>query len=190
MSRLNEKRIHDGLELHRQGMTGRAIARALRISRNTVRQIVEEHEQARQSPHGALPMRTVSPRPSEARSVPSADRRALQALSGHHRATCLRVPAREGLRRRLHRRQGLGAPYPPQEAAPAEPGDSATRPRGHGRVRLVAVSDHLHPCSARHPAGVRLHASLLHTQVLQQLDRKSTRLNSSHLKLSRMPSSA
>jgi len=55
MPRLDEKRIHDVLELDRQGMKWRAIARALRISRNTVRQIVREHEHARQSPHCALP---------------------------------------------------------------------------------------------------------------------------------------
>lgn len=57
MARLDEKRIHAVLELHRQGMKGRAIARALRISRNTVRQLVCEHEQARQNPHSALPTR-------------------------------------------------------------------------------------------------------------------------------------
>jgi len=38
-------------------MKGRAIARALRISRNTVRQLVGEHELARQSPHSALAIR-------------------------------------------------------------------------------------------------------------------------------------
>lgn len=54
MARLDEKRIHAVLELHRQGMKGRAMARALRISRNTVRQIVGAHEQARQNPHSAL----------------------------------------------------------------------------------------------------------------------------------------
>jgi len=55
MARLDQKRIHAVLELQRQGMKGRAIARALRISRNTVRQLVCEHEQARQNPHSALP---------------------------------------------------------------------------------------------------------------------------------------
>ena len=56
MARLDQKRIHAVLELQRQGMKGRAIARALRISRNTVRQLVGEHEQARQNPHSALPI--------------------------------------------------------------------------------------------------------------------------------------
>lgn len=54
MPRLDEKRIHDVLELHRQGMKWRAIARALRISRNTVRRIVHHHQLTRQSPHCVL----------------------------------------------------------------------------------------------------------------------------------------
>ena len=57
MPSLDEKRIHDVLQLNRQGMKWRAIARALTISRNTVRQIVHEHAHARQSPHCALPTR-------------------------------------------------------------------------------------------------------------------------------------
>src|SRR3990170_1797822 len=55
MPPLDEKRIHDVLQLDRQGMKWRAIARALRMSRNTVRQIVREHAGARQNPHSALP---------------------------------------------------------------------------------------------------------------------------------------
>ena len=65
MGRLDEQRIHAVLELHRQGMKGRAIARALRISRNTVRQIVCAHEQARHHPHSApRSSRYASPRTS------------------------------------------------------------------------------------------------------------------------------
>jgi len=57
MPPLDQKRIHDVLQLDREGMKWRAIARALRISRNTVRQIVREHAGARQNPHSALPTR-------------------------------------------------------------------------------------------------------------------------------------
>ena len=57
MPPLDAQRIHDVLELDRQGMKWRAIARALRISRNTVRQIVREHADARQNSHCALPTR-------------------------------------------------------------------------------------------------------------------------------------
>jgi len=64
MPPLDEKRIHDVVQLEREGMSRRAIARALKISRNTVRQIVEEHERVRQSPHCALPTRHSKRRPS------------------------------------------------------------------------------------------------------------------------------
>ena len=46
MPPLDEKLIHDVVRLDREGMKWRAIARALRISRNTVRQIVREHKHA------------------------------------------------------------------------------------------------------------------------------------------------
>jgi len=45
----------DVVQLAQQGMKWRAIARALKISRNTVRRIVTEHQQAREQPHSALP---------------------------------------------------------------------------------------------------------------------------------------
>jgi len=45
----------DVVQLAQQGMKWRAIARALKISRNTVRRIVTEHRQAREQPHSALP---------------------------------------------------------------------------------------------------------------------------------------
>ncbi len=66
MAPADERLIHDVVELDRAGMTGRAIARALEISRNTVRRIVEEHARTRQRPHSALPARQPSPgRPSK-----------------------------------------------------------------------------------------------------------------------------
>ena len=65
MARLDEPRIHAVLELDRQGMKWRAIARALRVSRNSVRRIVEEHTEARQNPHRALVPRPPSVRPSK-----------------------------------------------------------------------------------------------------------------------------
>jgi transposase len=65
MPPLDEKRIHDVLQLDREGMKWRAIARALKISRNTVRQIVVEHAHARQSPHAALLATPSHRRPSK-----------------------------------------------------------------------------------------------------------------------------
>ena len=49
-----EELIHQAVTLCRQGMTRRAIARALGVSRNTVRKILEEHRKAREEPHEPL----------------------------------------------------------------------------------------------------------------------------------------
>jgi transposase len=45
---------HQAVTLARQGMSARAIARALHIGRNRVRRILREHGQARTEPHSAL----------------------------------------------------------------------------------------------------------------------------------------
>jgi transposase len=50
----DERTIHDVVQLTKEGMKRRAIARALHISRNTVRQILEEHGKARTQVHSAL----------------------------------------------------------------------------------------------------------------------------------------
>lgn len=56
----DEQLIHDVVKLSAEGMKRRAIARALHISRNTVRDILEKHTAARQQGHSAL--RPRSPR--------------------------------------------------------------------------------------------------------------------------------
>jgi len=50
-----EELVHRVVTLHAQGVRRRAIARALSISRNTVRKILLEHQAARQAEHTALP---------------------------------------------------------------------------------------------------------------------------------------
>lgn len=50
-----EELVHRVVTLHVQGLRWRAIARALAISRNTVRKILLAHQTARQSEHSALP---------------------------------------------------------------------------------------------------------------------------------------
>jgi transposase len=65
MPPLDEKLIHDVVQLTREGMKRRAIARALHISRNTVRRIMTEHEQARERPHTALPVPRIVKRTSK-----------------------------------------------------------------------------------------------------------------------------
>jgi len=54
MPPVDEQRIHDAVELEKAGMKRRAIARALHMGRNTVRHVLEEHREARRSPHSAL----------------------------------------------------------------------------------------------------------------------------------------
>ena len=65
MPPLDEKLIHDVVQLTKEGMKRRAIARALHISRNTVRRILTEHEQARERPHTALPVPRIVKRTSK-----------------------------------------------------------------------------------------------------------------------------
>lgn len=132
MPRRDDKRIFDVLQLHRQGMKWRAIARALSISRNTVRQIVQAHEGARQSPHSALPTMPPARRPSKLDSFrPQIDemRRLYPDITAQRLFECLREKDFDGgytvvkeLVRRIRPKQ---APQPSLQTAPREPGDMA-----------------------------------------------------------------
>jgi transposase len=62
---LDESLIHQVVQLTKQRMTRRAIARALRLSRNTVRQILAEHGEARTREHSALVRQPLRPRASK-----------------------------------------------------------------------------------------------------------------------------
>ncbi len=61
----DERLVHDVVRLAKEGMTRRAIGRALRISRNTVRSILGAHDEGREQPHSALPARRSVTRPSK-----------------------------------------------------------------------------------------------------------------------------
>lgn len=52
--------VHKVLQLDREGMKWRAIARALHLSRNTVRRVVTGHREVREQPHSALPAPSVA----------------------------------------------------------------------------------------------------------------------------------
>jgi transposase len=56
-----EELVHQAVVLRRQGMSQRAISRALDVSRNTVRKIFEAQDRQRSEPHAAL-----APRPTRA----------------------------------------------------------------------------------------------------------------------------
>lgn len=64
--RSREELAHDAVLLAQQGMSHRAIARSLRVSRNRVRELLEEHAKQRSAPHLALTAETSRPpRPSK-----------------------------------------------------------------------------------------------------------------------------
>ena len=65
MSPPDEKVTQAVVQLEKDGMKRRAIARALKVSRNTVKAILDEHGRAREEPHTALPLRQSRPRPSK-----------------------------------------------------------------------------------------------------------------------------
>jgi transposase len=65
MPPLDEQLVYDVVRLAKEGMKWRAIARALHISRNTVRQIIVGHGQDREQPHTALSPRRVIARSSK-----------------------------------------------------------------------------------------------------------------------------
>jgi transposase len=62
---IDEKLIHDVVLLNQQKMKQRAIARALKISRNTVKRILSDHGLIRQNSHCALPESRAVARPSK-----------------------------------------------------------------------------------------------------------------------------
>lgn len=61
-----EELVHRVVTLHAQGLCRRAIARAVRVSRNTVRKLLAEHQAARHAEHTALPKPPArAPRPKK-----------------------------------------------------------------------------------------------------------------------------
>jgi transposase len=53
--RTREELMHQAVTLSAQGVSRRALGRALGVSRNTVRALLKEHDRAREEPHTALP---------------------------------------------------------------------------------------------------------------------------------------
>jgi transposase len=132
MPPLDQKRIHDVLRLDREGMKWRAIARALKISRNTVRQIVEEHGRVRQSPHSALPTRRCLHRQSKLDPFrPQIDElfRLYPDITAQRVFEILREKDFDGgytvVKDLVRRIRPKKAPTPSLETAPREPGDMA-----------------------------------------------------------------
>lgn len=132
MPPLDQTRIHDVLQLDRQGMKWRAIARALRISRNTVRQIVRAHALARQSPHSALPTRPSYRRRSKLDAFrPQIDElfRLYPDITAQRVFESLREKEFDGgytvVKDLVRHIRPKAAPRPSLETPPREPGDMA-----------------------------------------------------------------
>ena len=133
MSPRDVKLVHDVVQLDKEGMTRRAIARALKISRNTVRQIVTEHERTREQPHTALPAQCSRARVSKLDPLRP---RVAELLKTYEDITAQRVfeilrdekgytggdTIVKGLVRKLRPKK---PPKPSLETPPREPGDMA-----------------------------------------------------------------
>lgn len=63
--RTREELAHQAVTLAKQGETRRAIARALGVSRNTVRALLDAHEQGRDTEHVAITSPSRAPRPTK-----------------------------------------------------------------------------------------------------------------------------
>ena len=129
----DEQLIHEVVKLSGEGMKRRAIARALHISRNTVRDILEKHTAARQQGHSAL--RPRSPRVRS--SALDVHRPKVEELLGTYSdITAQRVfeilrgqtefrGGYTGVKDLVRRLRPKLAPTPSLETPPREPGDLA-----------------------------------------------------------------
>jgi len=84
-----EELAQKAVTLYHQGLTRRAIARALSISRNTVRKLLVDHERARQQPHSALP--TLAARAPRVRKIDDHRAKVAELLARYPQITAQRV---------------------------------------------------------------------------------------------------
>jgi len=120
-----EELEHQVVTLGKQGVTARAIARALGVSRNTVRAVRAAHEAGRETEQVAIPARpSRAPRPSKLDALKP---RVAELISRFPDITAQRVlPDLEErrLRWRLHAREEAHACSAPAAAADTEQGDA------------------------------------------------------------------
>jgi transposase len=129
---LDTKLIHDVLQLTQEGMKRRAIARALHISRNTVRLIIETHSATRTTVHSALVQRRPRFRPTQLDRFRSKIDALLQKyadITAQRVFEILRSEGFEGgytaVKDLLRRIRPKPAAKPSLETPPREPGDLA-----------------------------------------------------------------
>lgn len=128
----DESLVYNVMQLQREGMKRRAIARALHISRNTVRRIIEEHGEVRTREHSAL----LLPRPRTRASKLDPFRPQLDALlvqyadiTAQRVFEILREAGFDGgysaVKTLVRRMRKKAAPKASMQTAPQEPGDMA-----------------------------------------------------------------
>ena len=132
MPRLDPQLVHDVVALHQQGMKWRAIARALHLSRNTVRQIVTVHDGVRTAVHSALPPRRIVSRSSPLDAFRPRIDGLLRQYPDITAQRIFEILREEGFAGRytavkvvVRRLRPKPAPTPSLETAPQVPGDMA-----------------------------------------------------------------
>ena len=161
--RTREELIHQVVLLATQGMSRRAITRALGVSRNTIRKILRAHGQAaRYRAHGARAAPAVRAAPAK---IDAYRGRVDELLVRYPDITAQRVFETlrdEGFTGRIHRRQEARAARAPAAQTDAEPRSARVRARRDGRERLVALRDHVHRSPQGDPPTLRVRPGLLH----------------------------
>jgi transposase len=129
---LDENLIHQIVQLTKERMTRRAIARALHVSRNTVRQILAEHGEARTREHTALARPPLRRRCSKLDSFrPKIDEllREYADITAQRVFEILREQGFDGgytgVKELVRRVRPKPAPKASLETSPREPGDMA-----------------------------------------------------------------
>jgi len=128
----DERLVQQVVQLVKEGLKRRAIARALKLSRNTIREIVEEHDRAREEPHTALSVRQSPPRASK---LDPFRRRIEELLETYKNITAQRVfeilrdeegfTGQYSIVKEVVRKMRPRSPRPSLETPPRVPGDMA-----------------------------------------------------------------
>ena len=124
----HEEVVHQIITLSVQGTSRRAVARALGISRNTVRKVMEAHVQGRESAHSVLPAPTTrAARPGDGQQIHD---QIAALLAKYPDITAQRISRRcatpDTLAATLD--QGAGAQAASARPAPSEPGNAGDGP--------------------------------------------------------------
>jgi transposase len=154
-----EELVQRIVTLSREKVSRRAIAISLGISRNTVRQVLEEHGRQRETEHSALPQ--ASRRAPRASKLDPYKDRVSELLDKYADITAQRIfemLQAEGFDGGSTAAQEVRPARTSQAQAQAEPPNSRLRSRQDGRERLVPLRADVHGQDEAGNPTVRLHA--------------------------------